>query len=61
VERWTRGFFQAHALMTPVISFVYFYPSFSYTLLLLAAPWMVTASGSLLCLALYFRARRLAN
>lgn len=61
VERWTRGFFLAHTLMTPVIAFVYFYPTFSYSLLLLAAPWMITASGSLLCLALYFRANYLAQ
>lgn len=58
VERWARGFFLAHALVTPVIAFVYFYPTFSYTLLLLGAPWMFTASGALLCLALAFRAKR---
>lgn len=58
VERWTRGFFLAHTLVTPVIAVVYFYPTFSYTLLLLGAPWMLTASGALLCLALYFHAKR---
>ncbi|MHB0935425.1 MAG: hypothetical protein ACYC6A_03455 [Armatimonadota bacterium] len=60
LEGWTRGFFLAHALVTPLIAFVYFYPTFSYRLLLLGAPWMITASGSLLLLALYFRSKRAA-
>lgn len=55
LEGWTRGFFLAHALVTPLIAVVYFYPTFSYTLLLLGAPWVITASGSLLLLALYFQ------
>ena len=55
LEKWVRYFFLANALMTPVISLVYFYPQFSITLLLLASPWMITASGSMLCLAFYFR------
>ncbi len=53
-ERWTRSFFLANALFTPVIALVYFYPTFSNTLLMLASPWMITASGSMLFLALYF-------
>ncbi len=52
---WTRGFFIAHAAMTPVISFVYFYPRFSEALLMIAAPWMVTGAGVMLLLALYLR------
>lgn len=55
--RWARRFFLANSLMTPVIAFVYFYPKFSYALLLLASPWMVTATGSMLALAFYFRER----
>ncbi len=58
---WARGFFIANAVMTPVIAFVYFYPTFSYRLLLLGAPWIVTASGSMLLLALYFRQKRLGT
>ncbi|NMB70475.1 hypothetical protein GYA27_04785 [candidate division WWE3 bacterium] len=55
VELWTKRFFLANALITPVIALVYFYPTFSYALLLLASPWMVTASGSMLFLALFFK------
>jgi hypothetical protein len=42
--------------MTPVITTVYFYPTFSVPLLVLGSPWIVTASGFMLTLALYFRA-----
>lgn len=50
ISRWTRRFFLANALMNPVIAVVYFYPTFSYALLMLASPWMVTATGSMLFL-----------
>jgi hypothetical protein len=56
-DKWIRRVFLANALITPVIALVYFYPTFSYTLLLLGAPWMITASGSMLFLALYLRRR----
>ena len=56
VGRWARYFFLANGLVTPFICFVYFYPTFSYTLLLLGAPWMFTAAGSMLFLALHFKA-----
>jgi hypothetical protein len=36
---------------------VYFYPVFSTTLLLLGLPWIVTATGSMFFLVLFFRAR----
>lgn len=52
----TWWFFLAHAVMTPVIAVVYFAPTFSVPLLLLATPWLVTACGT--CFAL---ARRLAR
>jgi len=55
LERWVRWFFLANFLFTPVVALVYFYPTFSTTLLLLASPWMITASGSLFVLALFFR------
>lgn len=55
LELWTRRFFLANALITPLIALVYFYPTFSITLLLLGSPWMITASGSMLFLALYFK------
>ena len=54
-ERWVKWFFLAHALVTPLIGFVYFYPTFSYGLLLLATPWIITASGSMLVLSLFFK------
>ncbi len=54
-RRWVRRFFLANALVTPVVALVYFYPSFSIPLLLLGSPWMITAPGSFLSLALVFR------
>jgi hypothetical protein len=50
-----RRFLLAHGLITPVIAFNYFYPHFSIAVLLLGAPWLITAPGSLLALAAYFR------
>jgi len=55
LQKWVRRFFLANGLVTPLISFVYFYPDFSTTLLLLGLPWIVTAVGSMLLLTLYFR------
>jgi hypothetical protein len=53
VEKWAKGFFLAN--VTPIIATVYFYPTFSIPLLVLGSPWIVTAAGSMLCLAIYFR------
>jgi hypothetical protein len=50
-----RSFFLANALVTPLIALVYFFPRFSIPLLLLGTPWLVTAPGSFLLLALMFR------
>lgn len=50
-----RYFFIAHGIMVPVISVVYFYPQFSIPLLFLGAPWLITAAGSMLALALWFK------
>ncbi len=54
-EKYCKWFFLAHALITPVVALVYFYPTFSIPLLLLASPWSITATGSMLCLAIYFK------
>lgn len=54
LQKWVRWFFLANGLVTPLISFVYFYPDFSTTLLLLGLPWIFTATGSTLLLALFF-------
>jgi hypothetical protein len=42
-EKWVRGSCIAHALATPLISVVYFYPTFSTALLMLGLPWAITA------------------
>ncbi len=55
LQSWLRWFFLANALFTPVIALIYFYPHFSVTLLLLGLPWLITAPGSMLLLALFFR------
>jgi hypothetical protein len=55
LERWVRRFFLANGLIIPLFAVVYFYPHFSTTLLLLGLPWVVTAPGSMLMLALFFR------
>jgi hypothetical protein len=54
-QKWVRLSFVANALVTPLISIVYFYPTYSYNLLLLGFPWAVTAPLSMLLLAINFR------
>lgn len=54
-QRWVRYSFLIHALVTPLIAFVYFYPNFSDKLLLIGIPWGITAPVSMLLLALMFR------
>lgn len=61
LERWARGFFLANALVTPLISVVYFAPTFSTGLLMLGLPWGVTAPGSILLLALVLRRGRVGG
>ncbi len=57
IQKWLRRFFLANGLVTPLISFVYFYPVYSTTLLLLGLPWIATSLGSMLFLTLFFRER----
>jgi hypothetical protein len=57
LQRWVKGFFLANGLVIPLFAVVYFYPVFSTTLLLLGLPWIVTATGSMFFLVLFFRAR----
>lgn len=52
---WARRLLLAHGLITPVIAFVYVWPHFSTGLLMLGSPWLITAPGSMLALAGYFR------
>jgi hypothetical protein len=56
-EKWVRWSLLAHALVTPLISVVYFYPTYSTTLLLLGFPWAVTAPLFMLMLAIMLRQR----
>lgn len=57
VEKLTKIFFIANTVMTPVIAVVYFYPHFSIPLLIIGSPWIVTAAGSMLSLAIYLRGK----
>ncbi|MCP9469471.1 MAG: hypothetical protein NNA31_05660 [Nitrospira sp.] len=57
-ERWVRLSLFAHALVTPLISIVYFYPTFSIGLLFLGFPWVITAPLFMLMLAIMMRRRR---
>lgn len=54
-QKWVRIFFLANALATPLIAFVYFYPTFSASLFILGFPWGITAPLSMLMLAILFR------
>lgn len=55
VQKWVRISFIANAIVTPLISFVYFYPEFSDSILLFGLPWAITAPLFMLLLALMFR------
>ena len=57
-ERWVRWSFIAHALVTPLITVVYFYPTFSQALLFVGFPWAITAPAFMLLLALMLRRRQ---
>ncbi|HUZ60133.1 MAG TPA: hypothetical protein VMU83_15270 [Hanamia sp.] len=59
-QKWVRISFIANASVTPLISIVYFYPVYSYNLLLLGFPWAITAPLSMLLLAIMFR-KKLKN
>lgn len=54
-QRWVRISLLAHALVTPLIAVVYFYPTYSETLLLLGFPWAITAPLFMILLALQLR------
>ena len=57
-ERWVRLSLIAHALVTPLITIVYFYPTFSTRLLFLGLPWAITAPLFTLLLAMMLRRRQ---
>ncbi len=57
-EKWVRVSLIAHALVTPLIGVVYFYPTFSTNLLLFVGlPWAVTAPLFMVLLAIMLRRR----
>ncbi len=56
-QKWVRYSLLAHAAVTPLIAFVYFYPDFSNNLLMLATPWAITAPVFMLLLAITFKKR----
>lgn len=56
-ERWVRVSLIANAAVTPLISIVYFAPTFSTRLLFLGFPWAITAPAFMLMLAIMLRRR----
>lgn len=56
-DRWVRRSLIANAAVTPLISVVYFYPSFSSALLFLGFPWAITAPLFMLMVAVMLRKR----
>ena len=57
-EKWVKRSFIAHALTTPLISIVYFYPTYSQNLLFLGFPWAITAPLFMLLLAIMLRRKQ---
>ena len=57
-DRWVRWSLIANAAVTPLISIVYFHPTFSTKLLLLGFPWAITAPLFMLMLAISLRRKR---
>jgi heme/copper-type cytochrome/quinol oxidase subunit 4 len=57
-ERWVRLSLIANALVTPLISIVYFYPTYSTGLLFLGFPWAITAPLFMLMVAIMLRGRQ---
>jgi hypothetical protein len=60
-QKWVRYSFIAHTITTPLIAFVYFYPNFSESLLLLATPWAITAPLFMLLLAIMMKQESVAE
>lgn len=53
-QKWVRYALIAHSSVTPLIMVVYFYPTFSNSLLLLATPWAISAPTAMIMLAFSF-------
>ncbi len=57
-QKWVKLSFLANGLVTPLITFVYFYPNYSNTVLFFGYPWAVTAPLAMLMLALMFKMKK---
>ncbi|MEO5945054.1 MAG: hypothetical protein ABIP30_00605 [Ferruginibacter sp.] len=60
-QKWVRISFLANALATPLIAFVYFYPTFSARLYILGFSWGITAPLSMIMLTILFRKKMKAT
>jgi heme/copper-type cytochrome/quinol oxidase subunit 4 len=60
-ERWVRLSLIANAVVTPLISIVYFYPTYSEKLLFLGFPWALTAPLFMVLVAIMLRRRSAAD
>ena len=60
-ERWVRMSLIAHALVTPLIYIVYFYPTYSQKLLFIGFPWAITAPLFMVLLAVMLRKRQIVS
>jgi len=58
-QKWVSLSFMANAIVTPLIAFVYFYPTYSGNLLMLTLPWAITAPVAMLMLAILFKKNNL--
>ncbi len=54
-QKWVRISLLANGMVTPLIAFVYFYPTYSNKLLFLGLPWVVTAPLAMLMLAIFLK------
>ncbi len=60
-QKWVRISFLANAIVTPLIAFVYFYPTYSEKLLFLGFPLGITAPVAMLMLAIMFKKNNKIN
>ncbi|MCZ2357349.1 MAG: hypothetical protein LC115_11810 [Bacteroidia bacterium] len=61
LQKWVRLSFLANVFVTPLITFVYFYPTFSTKLLFLGFSWGITAPLAMLMLTLLFKRNNKLN
>jgi hypothetical protein len=54
-QKWVRYSLIAHTLVTPLIVFVYFYPTYSNSLLIIGFPWGITAPFFMLMIGIFFK------